>query len=93
MSKTLSGKYSQKRLDHIKHFSADALKTNSKRVIQETAEVTGELTGNKIVDKVVKVSKISKIIQKQFQMCMIKKYLKKNIYLRKKDRKSLMIWD
>ena len=35
----------------------------------------------------------NRIIQKQLQMSMIKKYLKKDIYLQKKDRKLLMIWD
>ena len=33
-----------------------------------------------------------RIIQKQLQMNMIKEYLKKDIYLLKKDRKLLMIW-
>ena len=34
-----------------------------------------------------------RIIQKGLKMRMIKKYLKKHIYLQKKDRKLLMIWD
>ena len=33
----------------------------------------------------------NKIIQRQLQMSMIKKYLKKDIYLQKKDKKLLMI--
>ena len=33
----------------------------------------------------------SKTIQRQLQISMIKKYLKKDIYLQKKDRKLLMI--
>ena len=37
----------------------DALKTASKRAIQNTAEETGDLIGNKIADKITKVSKIS----------------------------------
>ena len=41
ISKTLSDKYSQKRLDHDKRFAANAFKTASKRAIQKTAEVTG----------------------------------------------------
>ena len=41
---------------------------------------------HKIVKKFTK-----KIIQKQLQMRMIKKYLKKDIYLQKKDRKLLTI--
>ena len=40
------------------HFShSDAIKTASKRVIQKTAEATGELIGNKITDRIKKVSK------------------------------------
>ena len=55
---------------------------------------TGELTGNKIVDTITKVflKKLHhRIVQKQFKISMIKKYLKKDIYLQKKDRKLLMI--
>ena len=35
----------------------------------------------------------SRIIQKQLQISMIKKYLKKDIYLQKKDKKLMMIED
>ena len=35
----------------------DAIKTASKRAIQETAEATGDLIGNKIADKIRSVSK------------------------------------
>ena len=48
----VSGKYSQKLLDHAKQSATDALKTTSKRVIQKTAEETGNLIGNKIANKV-----------------------------------------
>ena len=55
---------------------------------QKTAEATGDLIGNKIT----KVSEVHhRIIQKQLQMKMIKKYLKKYIYLQKKFRKLLLI--
>ena len=37
-NKTLSGKYSQKLLDHAKNSATDALKTTSKRIIQKTGE-------------------------------------------------------
>ena len=36
-SKHLSGKYSQKRLDHTKISATDALKTVTKRAIQKTS--------------------------------------------------------
>ena len=48
ISKGLSGKYSQKLLDHAKQSATDALKTSSKRFIQKTAEATGDLIANKI---------------------------------------------
>ena len=51
INKILSSKYSQKPLDHAKQSATDALKTSSKRVIQETAEATGNLTENKIALK------------------------------------------
>ena len=51
----LSSKYSQKPLDHTKKSATDALKTASKRVVQKAAEVTSDLTGNKIADKITKV--------------------------------------
>ena len=52
------------------------------KLLQKTVEATGDLNGNKIADKVTKISKTSdSIIQKQLQMSMLKKYLKKDIYL------------
>ena len=59
ISKKLSGKYSEKLLDDAKISGTDALKTSSKRVIQETAEPTGDLIGNKIANKITKVSKFT----------------------------------
>ena len=35
----------------------DAIKTSSKRLIQKTTEVTGDLIGNKNADKTASVSK------------------------------------
>ena len=43
ISKHLSGKYNQKLLDQVNQSATDPPKTNSKRVIQRTAEVTGDL--------------------------------------------------
>ena len=47
ISKNISGKYSQTPLYHVKKPATDALKTSSKRIIQKTAEATGDLIGNK----------------------------------------------
>ena len=56
------------------------------------AEATGDLAGNKFADRITKISKTYNIIiQKHLQMNMIKKYLKKYMYLQKKGRKLLMI--
>ena len=98
ISKSLSGRYSpgmlvmrQKLLDHAKKFTADALKASSKRIIQKTAEATDDLISNKIAVQITKLQKIhNKLIQKQLEITMIKKYLKKNMYLYKKDNKLLM---
>ena len=57
MGKILSNKYGQKLLDSAKKYTTDAIKTASKRAIQETAEATGDLIVNKIADKITSVSK------------------------------------
>ena len=57
--KNLSGKYSQKVLDHAKQSATDAFKTSSKRAIQKTAYATGDSIGNKIAGKITKVSQNS----------------------------------
>ena len=53
----MRGKYSQKLLDHLKQHATHALRTTSKKVIQKTAEATGDLTGNKTAGRIMKVSK------------------------------------
>ena len=57
-SKTLSGKYSQKLLGHAKQSAADATLNYFKKVIQQIAEATGDLIGNKIADWITKVSNL-----------------------------------
>ena len=72
ISKNLNGKHSQKLLNHAKQSATDPLKTTSNRAIQK-AEATGDLTGNKIFDKITKVSKTSQQNNsKQLQMNTIK---------------------
>ena len=58
ISKSLDGKYNQKLLDQVKQSATDALKTSSKRVIQ-TAGATSDLFGNKMHNKIIKISKHS----------------------------------
>ena len=55
ISNSLSGKYSQKRLDHAKQSTTDPFETASKRAIQKTSKVTCDLTGNNICNRVRKV--------------------------------------
>ena len=51
ISKTLRGKYSQKPIHHAKKSATEALKTASKRAIQEKAEETGKLLEIKLLIK------------------------------------------
>ena len=47
----------KKLVDAAKKSATDAIKTASKRVIQKTAQATGDLVCNKIADKITSVSK------------------------------------
>ena len=49
----------KKLLDSAKKSTGDAIKATSKRVIQKTAEATGDLIGSKVADKITSVSKKS----------------------------------
>ena len=74
IKKTFSSKYTQKVLDHSKKSAKNSLETTSKRNNLETVEATG----NKITNRITKVSKTSpKIIQIQMK----KKYSEKDLYL------------
>ena len=54
----MSNKYSQKIFDSAKESGAVAIKTDSKRAIQKSAEATDDSIGNKIADKNTNASKI-----------------------------------
>ena len=60
VAKNMSNKYSQKLVDTAKKSVTDAIKTDSERAIQKTAEATGDLVGNKIADKITSASKRSR---------------------------------
>ena len=87
IGKNLSIKYSQKRLHHAKQSATDALKTASKRAIQKTAGVTGELIGNKVAEKIPKVlrtlpkNSLETVTNEAKILGLIEKYLKKDICL------------
>ena len=59
ISKNLNSKYSQILLDHAKQSATGVLKTVSKRTIHNTTEANDDLIGNKIADKITRVSKTS----------------------------------
>ena len=77
-----------KPLDHVKQSETDVLM----HLIQKIPAVTGNLMDNKLLIKLQESEKLhNRVIQKQLQTSMIKKHLKKDIYLQKKDRKLLII--
>ena len=77
-------------LDQAKTSATNAFTTASKRLIQKTAEATVDFI--KLLIEFQMSQKLqNRIIQKQLQMNMIKKYLKKDIYLQKRNRKQPMI--
>ena len=78
MSRNVRSKYSQKLLDNAKQSTTEALKTSSKRVIQNTVEATGDLIGNRITDKITRSSKPSP----QDSLETNEEILKKNIQTR-----------
>ena len=92
MGKSLSNKYGQKLLDSAKKSTTDAIKTTSRRAIQETAEATGDLIGNKTDDKITSISKKysnNNDDDDDDENVELTTH-KKDIYLQKKDSKLLM---
>ena len=56
-ARKLGDKYGKKLVDTATRTGIDAAETASKRVVQKTAEATGELIGNKIADQITSVGK------------------------------------
>ena len=54
-------------MDTATKIGTDAAKTASKRILQKTAEATGDLIGNKIADKVTLLGK-SKNKEKKYEI-------------------------
>ena len=71
----------------LKKSTTDAIKNASKRVIQKTAEVTGDLIGNNIADKLTSVPKKSTKELPNDETEVDKP--KKDTYLQKKGNKLL----
>ena len=89
----------QKILDHAKQYAKDALETGSKRGIQKTVEPTGDLIGNKVAEKIVKVSRSStkdspETVKNETENIGSDRDIpKKYIHLQKKYSQLLTIWD
>ena len=60
-------KYGKKLMDTATKNGIDAAKTDFKRIVHKTAEVTGDLIGNKVADKITSVGK-SKNKEKEKKM-------------------------
>ena len=68
-AENMDSKYGQKLLDTTKNLAIHALKTVLKRLIQEVAEATGDLVGNKIAGNITKAASKSERIQKNLCKC------------------------
>ena len=56
-AKKFRDKYGKKLMDTATKTGIDAAKTAFKRIVQKTAEATGDLIGNKIADKITSLGK------------------------------------
>ena len=56
-ARKFNNKYGKKLIDTATKTGIDAAKTPSKRVVQKTAEATGDLIGNKMPDKITSIGK------------------------------------
>ena len=93
ISKNLIDKHSQQLLNHAKQFT-DAFKNFSKRAIQKQQKEPVIPLVIKLLIKSRKSPKIhNKMILKELKKSIIRKYLRKEMDLRKKDKKLLMHLD
>ena len=63
-AKIFVNKYGKNLMDTATKTGIDAAKTTSKRIVQKTAEATGDLIGNKIADKITLIGKPKKETKK-----------------------------
>ena len=73
---TFGDKYGKKIMDTSTKTGIDAAKTTSKRVVQKTADTTGDLIVNKIADKITSTGKVKEKKTKQKFTFHQKKYHK-----------------
>ena len=88
----MSGKEDcQKLLDNGKKSATDALKTSSKRVIQKSAEPTGDLVANKIANKIRRISTNSQQNNSETVTNENDKELPKERYISPEERQKISI--
>ena len=75
INKNLSGKYSQKFIDHAKRSGTDVFKATSRRMIRETAEAT------KVAYRITKISKNSQQKSSEIATNEYNKEIPKEIYI------------
>ena len=91
VAKNISNKYGQKLADTAKKSATDVIKTASKIAIQKTADATGDLVGNKIVDKITIVSKKSlKKPRDEESSTEVNKEMPKERYISPKERQKVI---
>ena len=92
IGKSLSNKYGQILVDSAKKSATDALKTASKRAIQETAEATGNLMTNKIANKITSISEKSakESHSKEFHSNEANNEIPKEGYVSQKERQQII---
>ena len=56
-AKNFDNKYGKKLMDTATETGIDVAKTTPKRLVQKTAEATGDLIGNKIADQITSIAK------------------------------------
>ena len=80
-----------KLLDSAKKSTTDAIKTASERAIQKTAEATGDLIGNKIADKITRVSiKCAKTLQNNETEVGVERATPKKKYVSPEERQQII---
>ena len=76
-------KFDKKLMDTATKTGIDTAKTASKRVVQKTAEATGDLIENKIADKITSIGKPKKTKQKK------PKKVEEEIYIPPENRQQI----
>ena len=77
-------------LIQAKYSTADAFKITSKRVIQKTAETTGDLIGNKIANTIKKVSRSSLLNNSETFIIKQDKEISKERYISPEERQKII---